>query len=74
MRLERKRENVLTLTATGQELSALVAAARLAYGAMQSDPSAVSEEAITMVGAVLQDYDRALQRLNEETPGDSRGP
>ena len=49
----------------------LVAAARLAHGAMQSDPTAVSEEAITMVGTVLRDYDRALQRLNAESPDES---
>jgi predicted DNA-binding transcriptional regulator YafY len=74
MRLERKRENVLTLTATSQELSALVAAARLAYGAMQSDPNAISAEALEAVAAVLRDYDRAREKLNSETSYDSRGP
>jgi hypothetical protein len=74
MHLERKRENVLTLTATSQELSALIAAARMAYGAMRSDADAVSEEAIETVGAVLRDYDRAREKLNKPTPDDSRGP
>jgi hypothetical protein len=38
MRIERARENVLTVTATSQELSALVAAARMALAAMRSAP------------------------------------
>ena len=38
MRIERSRENVFMVTATSQELSALVAAARMALGAMRAAP------------------------------------
>ena len=40
MKVERTRANVFTLTATSQELSALIAAARLALEVMESDPRA----------------------------------
>ena len=38
MRIERSREHVFTLTATSQELSALIAAARMALDALRSAP------------------------------------
>ena len=40
VRVERTRENVFSVTATGQELSALVAGARLALDAMRASPEA----------------------------------
>ena len=61
MRLERTRENVFTVTATSQELSALVAAARMALDAMLDDPRAPAE-AIRILELVLADYDRAISR------------
>lgn len=64
MRLEQPRSNVFILTATSQELSALVAAARLTLDAMAGDPNA---RAVTtdLLRRVLADYDRALGRLSE---------
>jgi hypothetical protein len=68
VRVERTRENVFTVTATGQELSALIAGARLALDAMRASPDAPST-AIELLARVLQDIDRARERLSE--PPDS---
>jgi hypothetical protein len=46
MRVERARENVFTVTATSQELSALVAAARMALEAMRAAPEPPPVEAL----------------------------
>ena len=62
--MERTRENVFAITATGQELSALVAGARLALDAMRASPEAPAT-AIELLGRVLDDFDRARQRLSE---------
>jgi len=61
MRLERVRENVFTVTATSQELSALVAAARMALDAMLDDPRAPAD-AVRLLELVLADYDVAIKR------------
>jgi len=61
VKLERIRENVLTLTATSQELAALVAAARMALDAMLDDPNA-PPEAVRLLERILADYDAAIQR------------
>jgi hypothetical protein len=61
VKIERARENVFTLTATSQELSALVAAARMALDAMRDDPRA-PVEALRILERVLADYDTALSR------------
>ena len=61
MKLERVRENVFRLTATSQELSALIAAARMARDALLDDPQA-PEEALSLLERVLAEYDRALGR------------
>jgi hypothetical protein len=72
MRVERIRENVFTLTATGQELSALMAGARLALDAMRASPEAPAS-AIELLAHVLDDFDRARERLSEPPPdGDRR--
>jgi hypothetical protein len=63
VRVERSGENVFTVTATSQELSALVAAARMALGAMKREPGAVPVEAIEILERVLADFDRARARL-----------
>jgi hypothetical protein len=69
--VERTRENVFTVTATGQELSALVAGARLALDAMRGSPDAPLT-AIELLGRVLDDFDRARERLAEPPPKGDR--
>jgi hypothetical protein len=59
------RGNVFELTATGQELSALIAAGRLAADAMRRDSTA-PREALDLLERVLRDYDLALARLRKE--------
>ncbi len=59
MKLERVRENAFTVTATSQELSALIAAARMALDAMLGDPRAPAE-AVRLLERVLADYDAAI--------------
>jgi hypothetical protein len=66
MRIERARENVFTVTATGQELSALVAAARMAHEAMRSAPEAPPAAVLEALERVLSDFDRARERLGED--------
>ena len=63
MRVERRRENVFTVTATGPELSALVAGARLALDVMRASPDAPASA--VELGRVLDDFDRARERLSE---------
>ena len=60
MKVERTRDNVFTVTATSQELSALVAAARMALDAMLDDPHA-PVEAIRLLERVLGDYDGTIR-------------
>jgi hypothetical protein len=72
MKLERARPNVFTLTVASQELSALIAAARLAVDAMRTDPEA-PKDALQLLGRILDDYDRALARIRNED-GRSRRP
>ena len=65
MRIERARDNVFTVTATSQELSALVAGARMAFEAMRSAPEPPPAEVLDALERVLADFDRARQRLDE---------
>jgi hypothetical protein len=62
MKVTRARENVFELTLKGQELSALVAGARMALDIMERDPHA-PQEAIELLRGVIGDYDKALARL-----------
>ena len=62
MKLEQIRENVFTLTLASQELSALVAAGRMALDVMEHDPDA-PPEARALLTRVLSDYDTARTRL-----------
>jgi hypothetical protein len=62
MKLEQIRQNVFTLTATSSELSALVAAARMALDVMRDDPHAPAET-VEHVARVLMEYDAARERL-----------
>jgi hypothetical protein len=71
VRVERTRENVFTVTATGQELSALAAGARLALDLMRASSDA-PPEATDLLGKVLADYDRARARLSRPTQGGGR--
>ena len=66
MRIERSRENVLTVTATTQELSTLVAAARMALEAMRSAPEPPPAAVLEALERVLSDFDRARDRLGEQ--------
>ena len=68
MRVERTRENVFTLTATSQELSALVAGARMALEAMRAAPEPPPAEALDVLERVLADFDRARGRLKDGPP------
>jgi hypothetical protein len=67
MKLEQTRPNVFRLTATSGELSALVAAARLALDVMHADPNAPAAT-VELVEHVLADYDAARDRI-ERTNG-----
>jgi hypothetical protein len=66
MRIERARENVFTVTATSQELSALVAAARMALEAMRAAPEPPPPEALEVLDRVLGDFDRAREGLTAD--------
>jgi hypothetical protein len=67
MRIERARENVFTVTATSQELSALVAAARMAFEAMRSAPEPPPPAVLDALERVLSDFDRARSRAEEKS-------
>ena len=69
--MERTRENLFTVTATGQELSALIAGARLALDAMRASPDAPAT-AVELLERVLHDFDRARERLPEPPPNGDR--
>jgi len=66
VRIERSRENVFTVTATSQELSALVAGARMALEAMRSASEPPPPEVIEILSRVLADFDHARERLTNE--------
>lgn len=72
MKLVRARENVFEVTATGQELSALIAGARLALDVMRSSPEPPAA-AIELLERVLREFDRARERL-PQAPGDGGRP
>jgi hypothetical protein len=63
MRVERTRENVFTVVATGQELSALIAAARMSLDVMRNAPQPPPQEAVEILERVLSDFDAARARL-----------
>jgi hypothetical protein len=66
VQVRRARENVFTLTATSQELSALVAGARMARDAMRASKQPPPEHVLVLLDRVLADYDRAFARLGKE--------
>ena len=63
--IEQLRENVFTVTATSQELSALVAGARMSLEAMRAAPEPPPPAAIEILERVLQEFDSARARLNQ---------
>jgi len=65
VKLELLRPNVFGVTLTAQELSALVAAGRMAHDAMLDDPAAPAA-AVELLGSVLRDYDAARARLRDD--------
>jgi hypothetical protein len=65
VKIEQVRGNVFVLTLTSQELSALIAAGRMARDAMLDDPHA-PDEAVALLEHVLEDYDHAIAKLREE--------
>jgi hypothetical protein len=69
MRVERTRENVFMVVATGQELSVLVAGARMSLELMRSAPERAPREGVELLERVLQDFDDARARL-----ADTDGP
>lgn len=73
MRLSQARDNIFTITATGQELSALIAGAKMALDIMQQDERA-PREAVELLTRVLRDYDRAIRGPNSEGGSDERPP
>jgi hypothetical protein len=66
MHIERSRENVFTVTATSQELSALVAGARMALEAMRSAPEPPPPAAVEILERVLREFDLARDRLTAD--------
>lgn len=64
MKVTLTRANAATLVATSQELSALVAGARMALAAMDADVDAPpgARDLGTLLRRVLADYDAALSR------------
>jgi hypothetical protein len=73
MKVSVARSNVFTLTATSQELTALIAAGRMALDLMERDPAA-PPEARELLARVLADYDAALARLHTDGGRSSRPP
>ncbi len=67
MRVEPVRDNVFTVTATWQELSALVAAARISLDAMRAAPDPPPESAVALLEGVLRDFDSARRRLDAQS-------
>jgi hypothetical protein len=66
VQVERSADNLFTVTATGAELSALVAGARMALGLMRRSPDEVPAEVADRLEAIIADYQRAADRLAGE--------
>ena len=69
MRIERARDNVFTLTATSQELAALVGAARMALEAMRGAPEPPPAHVLQSLSRVIADFDDARGRLSGPSAG-----
>ena len=66
MEVERTADNRFTVTATGSELSALIAGARMALGLMKRSPDQVPPEVADRLEAIIADYQQAADRLAAE--------
>jgi hypothetical protein len=66
MHVERTRQNVFTIVATGQEISALVAGARMSLEVMRAAPQPPPTDATEMLERVLGDFDRARERMADQ--------
>jgi hypothetical protein len=66
MRLEKVRPGVFSATLTAHELSALLAGARMSLALMETDEGGATREARDALAAVLDDFDRALERARRE--------
>ena len=66
MEVQRGADNLFTVTATGAELSALVAGARMALGLMRRSPDQVPPEVADRLEAIIADYQSAADRLAGE--------
>jgi len=67
VKLERTRDNVFALTATAQELSALIGAARMSLEGMEQDDRAPAE-LVDLLRRILREYDVALTRQGPAKP------
>jgi hypothetical protein len=66
MHIEPVRRDVLSVTLTTTELSALVAGARMALDALRTAPEgSVPPDAIATLERVLADYDRVRERMHD---------
>jgi hypothetical protein len=71
MHIERTRENVFTVTATGQELSSLIGGARMALEVMQhASADRTPPEALEHLERVLDDFDRSRARMTAAAPAE----
>jgi hypothetical protein len=68
VKVEQVRESTYSLTATRQEIGALVAAARMALSLLEADPNS-PKEAIPLLRGVLADWDAALAREGRGASG-----
>jgi hypothetical protein len=68
VRVAQVREGTYSLTATRQEIGALVAAARMALSLLEADPNA-PKEALPLLRGVLADWDAALAREDRGASG-----
>jgi hypothetical protein len=59
----RTADNRFTVTATGAELSALVAGARMALGLMKRSPDQVPPEVADRLESIIADYQEAADRM-----------
>jgi hypothetical protein len=64
--VERADDNRFTVTATGGELSALVAGARMALGLMRRSPDQVPPEVADRLESIIADYQEAADRITGE--------
>jgi hypothetical protein len=66
MKLEPVRPQTYSATLTAQELSTLLAGARMALSIMEANPNSETERALEALRRVLSDFDSALARLHAE--------